>query len=91
MLWERKIQIAKEMKAAVDSGIGQAEVRAMKAEIHRMEVLHTSPLNYIKYGGGGGGGGGLYSLCIGYLQRRVFRIWKINTVNSFILRFAMNN
>lgn len=85
MLWERKIQIAKEMKAAVDSGIGQAEVRAMKAEIHRMEVLHTSPLNYIKYGGG------LYSLCIGYLQRRVFRIWKINTVNSFILRFAMNN
>ena len=38
MLWERKIQLAKEMKESVDSETGQTEVRAMKAEIHRMQV-----------------------------------------------------
>lgn len=40
MLWEKKIQLAKEMRASVDSEAGQAEVRAMKAEIHRMKVKH---------------------------------------------------
>lgn len=40
MLWEKKIQIAREMKEAVDSDVGQAEIRAMKAEIHRMHVRH---------------------------------------------------
>ena len=39
MLWERKTQLAKEMKESVDSESGQAEVKAMKAEIHRMQVL----------------------------------------------------
>lgn len=38
MLWEKKIQIVREMKEAVDSDVGQAEIRAMKAEIHRMQV-----------------------------------------------------
>lgn len=38
MLWERKIQIAQEMKDVVDSDVGQTEVRAMKSEIHRMQV-----------------------------------------------------
>lgn len=38
MLWERKIQIAREMKDVVDSDVGQTEVRAMKSEIHRMQV-----------------------------------------------------
>lgn len=38
MLWERKIQLAKEMKESVDSETGQAEIKAMKAEIHRMQV-----------------------------------------------------
>lgn len=38
MLWERKIQMAKEMREMVDSETGQAELKAMKAEIHRMEV-----------------------------------------------------
>ncbi|CAH1795383.1 unnamed protein product, partial [Owenia fusiformis] len=38
MLWEKKTQLAKETRAAVDSEIGQGEVRAMKAEIHRMQV-----------------------------------------------------
>ena len=38
MLWEKKIQLAKEMREMVDSETGQAELRAMKAEIHRMEV-----------------------------------------------------
>ena len=38
LLWERKIQLAKEMRAAVDSEDGQGEIKGMKAEIHRMEV-----------------------------------------------------
>ena len=38
MLWERKIQLAKEMREMVDSEAGQAEIKAMKTEIHRMEV-----------------------------------------------------
>ncbi|XP_070596284.1 coiled-coil domain-containing protein 40 [Erythrolamprus reginae] len=37
MHWEKKIQIAKEMRAAVDSDAEQNEIRAMKAEIHRMQ------------------------------------------------------
>ncbi|KAM8945657.1 coiled-coil domain-containing protein 40 [Pelodytes ibericus] len=41
MLWEKKIQLAKEMRNAVDSEAGQGEIRAMKAEIHRMQVRHT--------------------------------------------------
>ncbi|XP_055448522.1 coiled-coil domain-containing protein 40 isoform X2 [Psammomys obesus] len=40
MLWEKKIQLAKEMRASVDSETGQTEIRAMKAEIHRMKVKH---------------------------------------------------
>ncbi|XP_060027838.1 coiled-coil domain-containing protein 40 isoform X2 [Erinaceus europaeus] len=40
MLWEKKIQLAKEMRASVDSLTGQTEIRAMKAEIHRMKVRH---------------------------------------------------
>lgn len=38
MLWEKKIQIAKETHDAVDSNVGQAEIKAMKSEIHRMQV-----------------------------------------------------
>ncbi|KAG8565046.1 hypothetical protein GDO81_012688 [Engystomops pustulosus] len=41
MLWEKKIQLAKEMKNAVDSEAGQGEIRAMKAEIHRMQVRYA--------------------------------------------------
>ena len=40
-LWEKKIQLAREMREAVDSDVGQAEVRAMKAEIHRMQVSRS--------------------------------------------------
>ncbi|XP_069887688.1 coiled-coil domain-containing protein 40 [Dipodomys merriami] len=38
MLWEKKIQLAKEMRFVVDSEAGQTEIRAMKAEIQRMKV-----------------------------------------------------
>jgi chromosome segregation ATPase len=41
LLWERKIQLAKEMRAAVDSEAGQGEIKGMKAEIHRMEVRRS--------------------------------------------------
>jgi len=44
-LWERKTQLAKEMRQTVESDVGQAEIQGMKAEIHRMEVsisaIHT--------------------------------------------------
>ncbi|XP_036766385.2 coiled-coil domain-containing protein 40 isoform X2 [Manis pentadactyla] len=42
MLWEKKIQLAKEMRASVDSGTSQTEIRAMKAEIHRMKTTPPS-------------------------------------------------
>uniref|UniRef100_A0A8D0B8R3 Coiled-coil domain 40 molecular ruler complex subunit n=1 Tax=Salvator merianae TaxID=96440 RepID=A0A8D0B8R3_SALMN len=41
MQWEKKIQLAKEMRAAVDSETGQGEIRAMKSEIHRMQVRYN--------------------------------------------------
>ncbi|XP_045428132.1 coiled-coil domain-containing protein 40 [Pipistrellus kuhlii] len=44
LLWEKKIQLAKEMRASVDSETGQKEIRAMKAEIHRMQVRHKQLL-----------------------------------------------
>ena len=40
MVWEKRIQIAKEMKAAVDSETGQGEIKEMKFEIHRMQVRY---------------------------------------------------
>uniref|UniRef100_A0A8C9F1A8 Coiled-coil domain containing 40 n=1 Tax=Pavo cristatus TaxID=9049 RepID=A0A8C9F1A8_PAVCR len=40
MLWEKKIQLTKEMRSAVDSERGQGEIRAMRAEIHRMQVRY---------------------------------------------------
>ena len=38
MLWEKKTQLAREAKNAVDFEYGQGEIKAMKAEIHRMQV-----------------------------------------------------
>lgn len=38
MLWEKKTQLAREAKNAVDLEYGQGEIKAMKAEIHRMQV-----------------------------------------------------
>ncbi|NXY76669.1 CCD40 protein, partial [Glareola pratincola] len=40
MLWEKKIQLAKEMRAAVESETGQGEIQAMRTEIHRMQVRY---------------------------------------------------
>ncbi len=49
MLWERKTQLAKEMKESVDSEAGQAEVKAMKAEIHRMQVNNNNTVTVVRY------------------------------------------
>ncbi|KAM6245384.1 coiled-coil domain-containing protein 40 isoform 2-T2 [Porphyrio hochstetteri] len=38
MLWEKKIQLTREMRAAVDSE--QGEIQAMRTEIHRKEVRY---------------------------------------------------
>ncbi|NXG90988.1 CCD40 protein, partial [Stercorarius parasiticus] len=40
MLWEKKIQLAKEMRAAVELETGQGEIQAMRTEIHRMQVRY---------------------------------------------------
>lgn len=48
MLWEKKIQVSREMKEAVDSEAGQAEVKAMKAEIHRMQVQIYTCMLFMK-------------------------------------------
>ncbi|XP_043924009.1 coiled-coil domain-containing protein 40 [Protopterus annectens] len=41
LLWEKKSQLAKETRDAVDSDVGQGEIRIMRAEIHRMEVRYA--------------------------------------------------
>lgn len=38
MLWEKKIQLEKETRAALDPSIGKAENENMEKEIHRMEL-----------------------------------------------------
>jgi len=40
LLWERTIQLEKEMQDALDPNIGQSEIVAMKKEIHRMELRY---------------------------------------------------
>ena len=42
LLWERKIQLEKEMQDALDPNIGQHEIVAMKKELHRMELKFDS-------------------------------------------------
>ena len=41
MLWEKKIQIAKETQAALDPNVGASEIREMEQEIHRMKLRHS--------------------------------------------------
>jgi hypothetical protein len=38
MLWEKKLQLAREMKEALDPKYGAAELRTMKKEVSRMEL-----------------------------------------------------
>ncbi|NXG80075.1 CCD40 protein, partial [Baryphthengus martii] len=41
MLWERKIQLTREMRAVVDSERGQGEIQTMRTEVHRMQVRYS--------------------------------------------------
>lgn len=41
MLWERRIQLEREMHDVLDPEAGQDVVSAMKKEIHRMELRHA--------------------------------------------------
>uniref|UniRef100_UPI003AAAC844 coiled-coil domain-containing protein 40 n=1 Tax=Centroberyx gerrardi TaxID=166262 RepID=UPI003AAAC844 len=41
MLWEKKTQLTRETRSAVDSDVGQGDICMMKAEVHRMEVRHS--------------------------------------------------
>ena len=38
MLWERKIQLKREMQAALDPSVGADIVGAMQKEVHRMQL-----------------------------------------------------
>ncbi len=38
LLWERKIQLEKEMQTTLDPDVGQNEIQELKKEIHRMEL-----------------------------------------------------
>ena len=38
LLWERKIQLEKEIQAALDPNIGQSELKVLHKDIHRMEL-----------------------------------------------------
>ena len=38
VLWEKKIQLEKETRAALDPEVGQSEARSMEKEIHRMRL-----------------------------------------------------
>ncbi|VDL61080.1 unnamed protein product [Hymenolepis diminuta] len=38
MLWEKKVQLVNETRQAVDSASGMAELKAIRVEIHRMEM-----------------------------------------------------
>ncbi|NXY38218.1 CCD40 protein, partial [Pomatorhinus ruficollis] len=40
LLWEKKIQLAKEMREATDALLEQGEIHEMKTEIRRMQVRH---------------------------------------------------
>merc|ERR1719261_1960754 len=42
MLWEKKVQLEKEMRAALDPEVGQAETRSMEKEIHRMKLRYET-------------------------------------------------
>jgi len=38
LLWERKIQLEKEIQEALDPEIGQSEIKLLKKDLHRMEL-----------------------------------------------------
>ncbi|XP_062852644.1 coiled-coil domain-containing protein 40 [Trichomycterus rosablanca] len=44
MLWEKKTQLVRETRSAVDSEVGKGDICTMKAEIHRMEVHYAQLL-----------------------------------------------
>lgn len=44
LLWEKKIQLEKETREALDPSIGQQETQNMEKEIHRMELRHETLL-----------------------------------------------
>ncbi|KAI9143946.1 hypothetical protein BKA69DRAFT_1026299 [Paraphysoderma sedebokerense] len=42
LLWDKKIQLAKETQAALDPNVGAQEIREMTSEIHRMELRYSA-------------------------------------------------
>ncbi|KAK5668593.1 hypothetical protein BDV3_003240 [Batrachochytrium dendrobatidis] len=60
MLWEKKIQLAKETQAALDPNVGATEIREMGLEIHRMKLRYSSMLK-------------LQEKMIGEMEKSVYR------------------
>jgi hypothetical protein len=48
LLWERKIQLEKEMQEALDPTVGQSEIMELRKEIHRMELRLDGNFLYIE-------------------------------------------
>lgn len=44
MLWEKKLQLAKETRDAMDPNVGATEIKEMMIEIHRMKLRHAQIL-----------------------------------------------
>ncbi|KAJ3073729.1 Coiled-coil domain-containing protein 40, partial [Quaeritorhiza haematococci] len=66
MLWEKKIQLAKETAAALDPNVGATEIREMSAEIHRMKLRYASMLK-------------VQERMIAEMEKSVYRRESINT------------
>ena len=45
MLWEKKIQLVKETRSALESEVVHGEIQRMKAEIHQMDVNTAHTIN----------------------------------------------
>lgn len=75
MLWERKLQLEKELQEALDPNIGGDIVEAMKKEIHRMELRlselmrQQEKLIQVRARRGAEWSGDLYTVCATMCER----------------------
>ena len=44
MIWERRLELEKEMQAALEPDVGQDVAQSLRKEIHRMELKHRDLL-----------------------------------------------
>ena len=78
MLWEKKIQLAKETQSALDPNVGATEIREMSLEIHRMTLRYASMLK-------------LQEKMISEMERSIYRRESISSKYDFIGVFENND